>query len=289
MRMVLRLFLLLALFSLLTGCDNKEKKHNRNDVLLESYRLIDEDREDEAIGLLDSRIEEFSDDSPENLELKNLKVTLASAYAKKAGISIREIGASFSKIKNIADLKTENFQTSNATNGVDKNLSQFSNIILDTFKFVNTFSALPKVSQEKMPYLTHAVKILNSTNGLDYTDRIYSALLKIILVKSMFESPELHSILPYATKENETCVVKTFEFSEYLLRTSRILLSAVKDLEQSYPDKKGQFSAQGKKITEWTESLVSINATSVVLSQFAMGQLETVYRFFAVPLTMRCQ
>jgi hypothetical protein len=83
MQLYLIKILMLVCIASCFGCGKKTNKNEQDEVVLKSYRLIDSDRADEAIELLENHL---SKDSTNN----TYKSVLASAYAHKGGVKIQK-------------------------------------------------------------------------------------------------------------------------------------------------------------------------------------------------------
>lgn len=257
--------------TLLAGCA-KSSNQKVESTQLRAYRLIDDNRTDDAISLLSAEIETKDNNSinglDESKEATDLRVTLASAYAKKSGISIHEIAHAFEMGKQISSFNAQSSQISSEKvepNENDRKLKDIASLLASQLKVIQTIAIIPKVQNEKLNYLAQAVRILNNTPNLGPADLIYSALLKIILVRTMLDSDEFKSILPKVVKENHQCVAKLNDFRDHLTRASQILLSGYEDLGKAMPEKKEEVMNSSKTIVDLTASVASINAAGIVL------------------------
>jgi hypothetical protein len=273
------------------GCGGKEN-HQEESTLLRSYRLIDNDKADDAISLLSDEIDQRDNASADGLdtsaETTELRVTLASAYAKKAGITIHEISQSYVLAKKISDIKLqndfENFQTEN-----DRKITDISKLLLGQIKIAQTLTVIPKVNSENIVYLHQAVKILDSAPNLTTADLVYSSILKIVLVRSMIESDSLKSILPKASDINKDCVADFSNFKNYLLKTTKILLGSFDDLIKALPEKSSDIVKTIADIKELSENIASVNAAGIVIYNVNRSTLNSLYRFFNVsPQEITC-
>lgn len=137
------------------------KSDQRNNSVLEAYRLIDENRTDEGIQLLEDSLKA----DPLNSELK---MVLASAYAHKAGIKIQKLVPAIihaDKIKKISEAKkpySEQADTNAKINlaafNIAKTLSQFA-------VFFEAYATIPLINKEQSVYIKHAIQLINEMTG----------------------------------------------------------------------------------------------------------------------------
>ncbi|MBC7419857.1 MAG: hypothetical protein H7328_03930 [Bdellovibrio sp.] len=267
----------------LVGC-GKSRNQDEEGVQLRAYRLIDDDRVDDAISLLTAEIgnrdEAANDGADLSQETTDLRVTLASAYAKKSGIRIYEIANAFQMGKQISNYKIQSTDFDPESNG--EKLNGLSVLLITQLKMMQTISIVPKIAQEKTKYLEIAIRILNSAPNLSPADLVYSAILKVILVRTMLESAELKSFMPKVVKENGQCVARFTEFRDHLTRASKVLLSGYEDVAKAMPEKKEEIMKTAVTIVDLTSSVASLNAAGIVLNSFNTNSLEHIYKSLGV-------
>lgn len=282
------LILVLISASLLFGCGKSDHNQSEENVQLRAYRLIDANKVDDAISLLsaeiDSRDQNAQNGIDESKETTDLRVTLASAYAKKSGIRIFEIAKAFEMGKKISSFKLQEFSSKadSSNNPSDKALRDISKLLMAHLKMIQTLSIIPQISQEKADFLLQAVRVLNSSNNLEPADLIYSAILKVILVRTMLESDSLKFVMPKVVKENNQCVANLTEFRDHLTRASKILLSGYEDIGKAMPEKKKEVENASKAIVELTTNVASVNAAGVVLHSLNTSSLDSIYNSIGV-------
>ena len=275
---------LLVLFLLVFGCSQSKPKSEES-TLLRSYRLIDSDKEDEAIGLLSHELQVRDSQAPEgtdqSVEATQLRVTLASAYAKKAGLTIREIARAYDMARSLASFKISKKSLVNPTEN-DQKVTDLSNLVLEEVRLIQTITVIPKVDQDQQQFLYQAVRILNSTPNLSPADLIYSVIVKVVYVRTLLESDQIKALLPKIVKENNQCVAKLSEFRNYLQKATKILLSAYDNLAAALPEKKEEIVNSSRSLVELSTNLGTLNSAGVFIFGLNQNKLNDLYRIFGV-------
>ena len=283
----LLLFIYISLTTVLFSCGSKSDSNRDNEsVELQSYRLIDSNQEDSAIVLLTDKIaelrfaklkRELSD--PEKKQLNQLKVILASAYAKKAGITIREmvvtyqIGKQFSNLSSAFSSGQIEIKTSQ-----DKALQSIIDIYLGQIKIFQAISAIPKVEKNNIIFIEQAVKVLQSTSNLSPGDYVYSAFIKLILARSYLESENMVNIVPKVEKNEKECIAHFDRFRQYLIKTSSVLLGCIDDLKHALPNQASDFDRVAKGITDVSTQLVALGYANHVIQEIEIQSLGSLYK-----------
>lgn len=163
----------------LLGCGTKNDTQ-QSEPVLKAYRLIDEQRTDEAIELLESSLVQ----EPANSEYK---VVLASAYAHKAGIKIQKLVPVIIQSDKLKRMNVQipeighNQQPNKAVNAGALNIA----LLLNRFAgFFETYASVPIVTPDQATYLTHAIYLLNDVGAqIKQEDVLYRAVLEVVLFK----------------------------------------------------------------------------------------------------------
>lgn len=224
-------FILISFIMGLTTTACGPQKNGTESILVRSYRLIDENRMDEAITLL-------TQEQKQNPS-EQVNVTLASAYAKKSGLSIREITKSFSQAQAIASVDTSSLTES--PNYFDQNIGQLGKLTTVNSQHFRFFSVVPKIEESKIIYLEYACKLLNSTQLTDPANHIYAAIIKIVLARSYLS----------LSKPQMSVVSSLDDFKKPLLKSSRFIASATGNFLAAMPEKQ-------KEIAEFQTQLNSL-------------------------------
>lgn len=172
------------------GC-RKHDSPNEEDLKWRVYRLIDDDREDEAILLLEDEIarrdlqdNSGKDHSPVTMEYRTI---LASAYAKKAGLNFKVFIRSFSLIKQSQEMMQWNLKWSESSFKSEEKSDEISLTLMRTlFQIQNlerALTAIPEVSKDKAYYLEKSFVILSGVPDLREANKVYFALLHLVKIK----------------------------------------------------------------------------------------------------------
>lgn len=180
------LILMLTMFS----CSRPHQEADES-VVLRSYRLIDEQRTDEAITLLESELKS----DPLNYDYK---AVLASAYAHKAGFRIQKLIPLFSIIEKLTKanqyfVKTNSHSgDSDLTEDQKKDLAKKSEVtsrklstaVLKISHVFEAFDSIPIFDNQQIVFLNYAISILESFHEkIKPEDTVYKVLLKILKLK----------------------------------------------------------------------------------------------------------
>lgn len=268
----------------IVGCGGSKHQQSES-VLLRSYRLIDSGQPDDAIALLhdeiDARDAKAANGQDQSGETNELRVTLASAYAQKAGITIREIAESYQLGKKIAQVKFKDIDASYRSEG-DRKVTTMLNMVLIHFRTIETVTIVPKVPSDRLRYLEQAVKVLDSTAQLGQADLLYAAILKLVTVRSMLESDNLKAVIPKSSDINKQCVANFSGFRDYLLRATKILISGLDNVMQAMPDKREELTRNSNDVSEVAAGLSSINAAAITIFSVDRSTLNEIYRIFGI-------
>ena len=243
------------------GCSQKKAEQKEN-VQLSAYRLIDENRSDEAISLLTGEIETRDSSSPTGFasdsETKDLRVTLASAYARKAGISIFEIARSFDLIKSLDS--TPRLQLSELsglggpTSQLEKQTVLVQDFVSNKIKILETLAVLPRVSLDKLDYLIYGVRVLQGVPNLNSSDLIYKSILNIVIARTYLDTEVTHKMTGgLVVQRNSICYYNFTGLYVHFLRVVEIILTTVQDLNVALPERRPE-------IARISDDLIKLNS-----------------------------
>lgn len=266
----------LVLGTTLMGCGARratpapQSQTQINNVLLESYRLIDHQRYDEAVQILESQISE----SPQSLDLH---MAAASAYASKAGVKPVEFlrvamtAASFivkGKAKaeqtvaaNIgtADVKTADVKEDKSENG-QKLLQAAASFSKGSALAMEIFEELPVVSRDGEVLLREAIKQIGSLETqLRISDIRYRIVLRAIYLKSHL----LHfndKALP-ASQEVPYCLDEVVTLKKEIITVGKNLSLLFADLAaSSHPDQVSQWKSASEDTAKVADLTAEVTA-----------------------------
>lgn len=220
-------------------------------TLSKAYRLIDLQRTDEAIILLESQ----KQNSTDNLELMN---TLASAYAHKSGIRITTMIPLFLQSGRLKKLNIEfqKYQTKFKDNS--KKPDQLRNYIFNlTYLklFLESLDQIPRVSEDNVIYLRYSISLLNSMGErLRKKDRIYRAILETVYLKYLLaEKSDL--VTRMFQRSNCYGQYERNQVSLYLYEVSELMIDTFTDYSFFVKDKENEFLSASKEISQLSVNL----------------------------------
>jgi len=234
--MSLRLICIILCIPLFLSC---QKKSGREEGSVErAYKLIDADREEEAIVLLE---EEYNKD-PKN---KPIKVALASAYAKRAGITLeafydllnykvfsKPLGESgLSSELNSSGLKTNSAYSrqGKTVNEATQSIAKIMGLALDAAK---TFYYLPNIDPERRLDLYQAIYHMNTLEDKTKGEHLYLAILKILELKFVLYNDILPSMF---VQSNNKCRLDVESTKKGVHQLADILFSIIDNINGSHP------------------------------------------------------
>jgi tetratricopeptide (TPR) repeat protein len=259
----------LVLSTLLTGCARKNKSE---DTVLRAYRLIDAQRTDEAIELLEQKLNE----DPKNYDYK---VVLASAYAHKGGFKVQKLVQAVSQIKGIGDLaapKKHPEKGDSVTVRVDLAAEQLAFIFSQVNGFLSTYRSVPSITNEDAVYLVHAIYLYSELNErIKPEDSLYRAALEIILFKHVLAEDFIGNFVEPKDKLTSACKLNIASINDNIVKVGKLLIDIFSDLAASNPDTAEQMrksAAQtGEVVTDLTLTTTSLvafdEASNVFLKQ----------------------
>lgn len=214
-----------------TSCSKSEKREESDS--LKAARLIDSNRTDEAISLLEGKRKLL----PGSVELH---LALASAYAHKAGISFPKI---FAAIKNSEEIKDGIFEAGQ-TKDIGTHSEAVDNEILRAVQILTTMSAtlrsveqIPRIDKAHFNFLLKAIEIINQVDkDLQPKDLVYRLILQIIAFKHVFFE-EVIGQISARIDADELCTLNLFSWQDSVLDSGKLLLDIYNDMERIEPTK----------------------------------------------------
>jgi hypothetical protein len=228
------------------GCTSK--KQPEESIQTRAYRLIDQGQVEQAIILLSEEIESrdksHQPKGDHSEETDSLRVTLASAYFKLSGLEMKDILKSVVEGNRVNQLKPPILSKNpDIDPKVGEGLDLIFRQIFEFYKSIQWFSVLPAVGDEKIEFLKHATKILNTVQSKKPEDLIFKAIIKVVILNSSLTSPRVGLAAPHMIKENGKCVAQIENMKTHLIGFSEDVLSILTDLIQAIPERKDEFAA----------------------------------------------
>jgi hypothetical protein len=145
---------------------------------MQAYRLIDTARTDEAIALLEKNLETQPEDD-------ELRLTLASAYARKAGFRIQTLIPVFLAVKSSADaFQAEEKNRKAVPSGEEESsIRSASTVFLQAKGLAEGFAYLPSIEENVIVYLDHAIHILEEVKKPSQSLALYRGVLRTLKLK----------------------------------------------------------------------------------------------------------
>jgi hypothetical protein len=203
---------------------------------------------------------------------------LASAYAKKAGISIRELARTVDLTQKISNLKGIDSKPVNFSE-TDAALNAVSNLLLLQVKFIESIRALPFVTEPNLFLIDQAIRNIDQIEDNTPADLIYLAILKAIYSRSLFERVESANSDSFFTQRNGACTIQVNQLRTLLLEVSKPLAGAVEDLIKALPEKKSQLEETKLKIETLRVDITKLKDVSVVASEIDSTSIKQIYSF----------
>ena len=254
-------FLMIAILGFTTACAPKRKSEEK--PLLKAYRLIDDQRTEEAIAYL----EELLEKEPDNTDYK---VALASAYAHKAGVRMQTLAPVVSAAKDANDLGEKLMAGLNALEGSDtKTIGTYIGDLIEAnqrlLAVVGLIKAIPNVDGTGIQYIHQGLTILDGISEIRPADAVYRAVLRIVQLKHDLVSNGFTETTA-ANALDATCVFDPTELRKVISRQSQLLSKIVGDIAIAQPSEAKRLSEVQTKLvekaTELTSRLASSNLTN---------------------------
>jgi hypothetical protein len=247
----------ILLISSCFGCADKNQ-NQRDDTVLNAYRLIDENRDDEAIELLETSLGK----DPSNYDYK---AVLASAYAHKAGIKIQNLVPALQKSSQLKKLSDGSKSSSGETIGakVDSGALNIASMLSKFSGVLETYASVPTIDKAQSTYLIHSIYILNSLGSrIKSEDVIYRAVLEIVLFKHYLAENFIGEFVEPKIKDEVSCRIDLGNVNDSIIKIGKLLIDIFNDVGFANPK---QAEDMKKLATETSDSISSLTiATTTV-------------------------
>jgi hypothetical protein len=207
----LKLFLAIFVSAFFCACVNNAKPENREDQLSKGYRMMDENRANDAI--------EYFTELYQTDHHYKVQLALASAYAFRAGVRIEKI---WSFASTFVTMKPVNLASTDNTAVLAQRLQMLS-------QFLQAWSKIPTVSTSGFDDLKSALDILNEGDVPGV--RLYSAILRMIVLKASVAQ----GVQSWSVNGQTMCVLNAQDFFQWSQKVLTGLSFVAYDLEKSYP------------------------------------------------------
>ncbi len=260
----------------LIACGPKSNPQETNTVLT-AYRLIDEQRTDEAISLLESELSV----NPKNDEYKTI---LASAYAHKAGIKIQKLAPMVNQSEKIKGLNRRISVSSSeeSTNErVSKLAANMGGLFTSLAGFFEVYASIPLVNTEQVSYLNQSIAILESLEQPKQENALYRGILRIVLLKYRLADGFIGEFIPPAieakdlgsdsdTNSNkQSCRIDFVEVATNAANVAKILIDVCNDIALANPQHANQMRQASQQLTDVLSNIMTSTSTVTALDEVA--------------------
>lgn len=268
-KLLLKALLLLGLFAFI-GC--KKKSHQpEEDVIVKAYRLIDEQRTSEAIDLLE---EELKKDSINNNG--EIKFVLASAYAHKAGIKIQVLVPAITQLYKFQNATKKKKAVQNQALTPHKQVNKIAVTVSAIFNQISatleTYSAIPVVTETQVDFLKHAIDLIHSiAEPINQEQALYRAVLEIIFFKYMMEESLLTAPtnIDFAIVEDKNCVINMKKLNQSIVPLGKLLINILNDMALANPKHSESLTKSSSEISAYLTELALDSDMISVMDDFS--------------------
>ena len=247
------------------GCAGSKNEGVRNDTVLEAYRLIDDQRTDEAIQLLETSL--VADPSK-----SEYKVVLASAYAHKAGIKIQKLVPMLTqsdKIKKLNDQSLDASLDDSVSGKVNSGALNIARLLTKFSGFFEAYALVPTVTKNQAVYLTHAIYLLNDVgNDLKPEDVLYRAVLETVLFKYFLAEGFIGELIEPKAKDQVSCRLDLGNVNDSIVKMGKLLIDICNDIGYVNPKQAVDMKKIAEQVSESVTNL-TIATTAVTAADEA--------------------
>lgn len=268
----------------LNGCSPRPQDPSK-EKLLKASRLIDAGKPDEAISYLEKLIEQ----EPQNTDAK---VALSSAYAAKAGIKVTSFAGMIINARSVENVMAElskNAEPSTTPTGqVDEFLKKVSSLMSKASGVARIYVDIPEIRDDVYPYLLYAIEILEEQKDLKAEDKIFKVIMEIIVLKHMISTDLVVGIFQkdwYSQK----CVLNFNKFNRSLIKTGKLVVAILEDLEVAHPSKAKELNELSGKIVSSISDLTSAATSITVLDEASQMFLKNAIISAGIGNLAECQ
>lgn len=278
----LQFILVGVVIAALCGCTYNKSNENETPVL-KAYRLIDQQRSDEAIEIMERALEA----EPDNYEYK---VTLASAYSHKAGLKIQKLVPVILKAQESEQNRTQlekklSISTNAQNDQAQKYVINLVTLLMQFSGYIETYRAIPEIDADKVIYLKYAVQLLYETgNQIKKSDALLRSIMNVVLFKHIVAKNFMYGSEIRPEGSYEECNLDFKKINEKLEEPAKILIDVFSDVGLVYPDQAVKMNENSMKVTDSVGELLTgavkvaemDQASKIFLartsSQYSLGQ-----------------
>lgn len=255
----------IILFGLVAaGCSGKrDSQESGSATLLNTYRLIDENRSEEAIVILEAELDRHPNDV-------RLQLALASAYSSLAGVDITKLFPSienavikkdFKKIRDQLDKKRQSLKTATTS---EKKAALTIESWVALFRLISlsfeTFNQIIEVNPDKLVYLYEAIGIVENIERKSRGNYLFLAVLELVAFKNELMTSSLPKVISQQ-KQTNRCQVDVANVPQIAIFIKESIRHIVTNLAKAYPKQEKTYS----EVASYFESAAQM------LSEAAVG------------------
>lgn len=260
------LWILLAVVALSgsVGCDRSPSGPSES-ISVRSSRLIDEQRTEEAIQLLEPHVRANPDDI-------DAAVSLSAAYAHKAGFQFRNFYGMLNQIlEHSKRLKAEpDPVNTESASTAERAIATWTHHSGRMFGLIRIFEAIPSLTKSNIEFVRHGVQILNSKEQLlRPKDRAFRVLIRAVIIKHLLTQiaePRAPVASPKKDGQNpnqKICFVDFRAVDKYINTPGGELISLFGDMSWIQPNGNEAFA---RTISDIRNSVSNINVFLTAVS-----------------------
>jgi hypothetical protein len=279
------LILISLVFLASSAC--QKKRRAEDSALVSAYKLIDAQRTDEAIQLLEA---ESGKMKPGDVDYARTRVALASAYAHKAGIKVQR----FSKLLQIGKIKIKFKQkiSNKAVTGaeaVDNFLVSLSGMLKGLAGISAVYTSIPTLNSTEERYLIYAIRILDGLDDkeLRQGDYVYRAVLRAIYLKH-YISTHLFEETTGDVVSVRTCKVDFNRFSTAVLAVAKVGIAIFDDLSFAQPKKAKEFQQSRQQLANVASDLTAISTFASLLDDASLMMAKNTFVQTGLRRLLKC-
>lgn len=254
----------------LLGCGQKSK--HQADPVVESYRLIDDDRADEAIASLENLLTQEQDIE----KLKTIKLALASAYAHKAGVRVQNLVKMLKQVGPLEKLeksrKEQNLQSEpenmNELQLLDYRISKFALSLRSASAVVDFYNSIPILeSKEHISYLKNAISILEDIADIKPEDALYRGILRIIIFKQQIAEMTVPTTQDF--EPDQECTPDLIGLSSKVDKIGKTAMDVLTDVSIASPKQVATYSKVRNEIYRFKTEFSALTTVTTTLEEIS--------------------
>jgi hypothetical protein len=254
---------MIFLLSMTISCA-KSRQQTQDDPVLEAYRLIDEQRTDEAIELLETSIA----NDPSNTTYKPV---LASAYAHKAGIRIQTLIpflVESEKLKKMDSKPSESSKLPTAGEQLNASVLSISQLLRSFSTASEVYASIPLISKKNLVHLNQAIFLLNDAGAkIKPEDALYRAVLEVVLFKYILAEDLVGEFAAPKEKNSQSCRIDIGNLNNSVIKLGRLLIDIYSDLGIANPKNAGDVKQMSAKTADAISNVTIATTTVTILDE----------------------